>query len=169
MSIKAKAESQLNWVEKILHFIPGFKGYYQRELRRDSDKVEREYLARNLQQYCQKLNSVSDKILKMKNFDLLTQLNSVVTRITTLSSQIQYAERGYSGFFDLIKIRQAELDQIYQYDLKMLEITESLASQINNFVNEISAANLQTIEDSLIYFGDYFNQRLNLLRGLNKE
>ena len=30
MDIKDKARGQLNWLERILHTLPGFKGYFER-------------------------------------------------------------------------------------------------------------------------------------------
>ena len=48
MDIKENAKSQLNVFEKIVGKIPGFKGYFERELRRDSDKLQRDYIAEKL-------------------------------------------------------------------------------------------------------------------------
>ena len=45
MSILDKARAGQNVLEQIANAIPGFKGYREKELRRDADRLEREHLA----------------------------------------------------------------------------------------------------------------------------
>ena len=40
--------SSRNWLERLGEKIPGFRGFQDRELRREVDKMQREYLAREL-------------------------------------------------------------------------------------------------------------------------
>ena len=40
-----EAKSQRNWLERLGEKIPGFRGFQDRELRREVDKLQREYLA----------------------------------------------------------------------------------------------------------------------------
>lgn len=43
-----------------------------------------------------------------------------------MAGLLRFASYGYSSFFDQLKIKDEELDQIYNYDLKLLEMIESL-------------------------------------------
>ncbi len=45
---RQQAQSR-GWIESILRRIPGFKGYLEKEYRRDSDAVQRTWLADRLQ------------------------------------------------------------------------------------------------------------------------
>ena len=40
-----EAKAQRNWLERLGEKIPGFRGFQDRELRREVDKMQREYLA----------------------------------------------------------------------------------------------------------------------------
>ena len=42
------AREQRNWLERLGALIPGFKGYQDRELRRDVDRMQREHISREL-------------------------------------------------------------------------------------------------------------------------
>ena len=64
MSIQDKSKSQLIWYEKILQGIPGFKGYYERELRRDSDKLQREYIVYQLKDAKDNINNLVQELSK---------------------------------------------------------------------------------------------------------
>ena len=40
-----EAQERRNWLERLVDKIPGFRGFQDRELRRDVDKMQREHLA----------------------------------------------------------------------------------------------------------------------------
>ena len=46
MDLLGKARSQQNLLERIANRIPGFRGYREKELRRDAARLQREHLAR---------------------------------------------------------------------------------------------------------------------------
>jgi hypothetical protein len=41
-------------------------------------------------------------------------------------ARVRYAERGYSGFFDTIKIDEATLERVYQFDIGLLDGVEEI-------------------------------------------
>ncbi len=78
MDIKERAREQLNGLEKILHKIPGFKGYYERELRRDSDRLQREFIVKQLRKVKTGMNKVIQAAARAKDFDLLREYDLFV-------------------------------------------------------------------------------------------
>ena len=56
MSILDKARAGENQLERLVNMIPGFKGYRDKELRRDADRVEREHIASQLEEVKKPLN-----------------------------------------------------------------------------------------------------------------
>ncbi|MHC5078735.1 MAG: hypothetical protein ACYTHN_06930, partial [Planctomycetota bacterium] len=46
--VHRRAEEDMGIIEKIASIIPGFAGYMRRERRRDSDKIQREFIAKAL-------------------------------------------------------------------------------------------------------------------------
>jgi len=125
LDIKEKAKSQLNVFEKIVNSIPGFKGYFERELRRDSDKLQRDFIVEKMQNVRAKLVNIIKEVAKAKRLDLLSDYDEIMRGLEKLINEIRYADRGYSGFFDLMKITEEQLDEIYRFDAGLLEkVTE---------------------------------------------
>ena len=98
MDIKEKARGQLNWLERILHKIPGFQGYYERELRRDSDRLQREFIVKELRKVKAGLNEVLQAASRQKNFELLQIYDRFGKSLDRSIGEIRYADQGYSGF-----------------------------------------------------------------------
>ena len=43
-----------------------------------------------------------------------------------MAARIRYADRGYAGFFDTIKVDEAALGRVYQFDLALLQGVEEV-------------------------------------------
>jgi hypothetical protein len=166
LDIKEKAESQLNVFEKIVNKIPGFKGYFKRELRRDSDKLQRDYIAEKLANVKNKLNLIIKEVAKEKRLDLLSDYDEMMRGLEKIINEVRYADRGYSGFFDLMKIKEEQLDEVYHFDAQILEnVTELVqkfeilnADPLNKNEVRLLKINLDKIEAE-------FKSRMEILCG----
>lgn len=111
---------KLRLLEKLELIVPGFKGYKEKEIRREQDKALRKRLARALQDFKYDLigmeEEYSEDLKRVKSVEIL------VGRVQKLEDKIEHADYGYAGFFDLIHIDEDKLDQLYQHDLKMFEL-----------------------------------------------
>lgn len=166
MDIQEKARKDLNWFERVLHKIPGFKGYYVREFRRDADRVQREFIVTQLREVKKNLNGVIETVSRQKNMELLTAYDLFAKSLEKTINEIRYADGGYSGFFDLIKIKEAELDSVYRLDSDMIE----LAGRFNEEFKEMSspAAAMPRIEPLRVHLqriDALFSKRSALLKG----
>ena len=47
--IDSRIEESKNWFERAAEHVPGYKGYKKKELRREADKLQREYVAERLE------------------------------------------------------------------------------------------------------------------------
>jgi hypothetical protein len=115
-----KARAAQNILERIAHKIPGFKGYRERELRRDADKLQREHLASRLEQNKAALNDVAAAATRGGGLDLINDVETARKRLDKVIARVRYADRGYSGFFDAIKVDEEMLGRVYQFDLDLL-------------------------------------------------
>jgi len=115
-----------NILEKLGSFVPGYAGYAQREGRRKTDKMLRESLARLLDQQKRVLDSAVQMILKADAIHLAPEIDAVKREIDTTASQIRYAPCGSSGFFDLVQVKEPELDRLYACDLALKTDCEAL-------------------------------------------
>lgn len=169
MDIKEKARTQWNGLERILHMIPGFKGYYERELRRDSDHLQREFIVKQLRQVKSGMNKVIQAASRQKDFDLLRQHDQFAKALDISIGTCRYADQGYSGFFDLVKVREAELDKVYELDARILEATGSLGEEFKNLAAApLEPSRLTPLQDRLEQIDGMLEQRTALLKGYEK-
>ena len=119
-----------NWMETIVRHIPGFKGYLEKEYRRESDELQRNWLAGRLQQSKKGVNEYMQNLTAAGSLDALPTIERVRLRLDKLQNRISSAMQGYSGVFDLVRIDETVLDRIYQHDANLVDEVESLADTI---------------------------------------
>ncbi len=170
MDIKKRAEKQKNWIEKGLHKIPGFKGYYERELRRDSDKLQREFMVLKLNEGLEEFRGMIKDVTRRSDLKQLTEYGDVQKYFEKVINNIRYSDRGYTGFFDLIKVKEDELDVIYEKDLEIVESVLKFKEDILVFKDITSDSDkLEKIRKSLKNIEESYEKRNKILKGFNVE
>jgi hypothetical protein len=125
--------------------IPGFSGYYEREQRRDADKRLREFLAEDIGEIIERIERTATEWSKAGELDYLDDLEEISGRLGRAADNLRYADYGYSGFFDLVKIDADDLNRFYQYDLSL----RSFIADIGDDVEALTEAADDEIEDAL--------------------
>jgi hypothetical protein len=120
MSMLDKARAGQNFLEQIANAIPGFKGYREKELRRDADRLQREHLASQLEQCKKTLDQVSRDATRGGSLDAINDIETARKKLDKAVARIRYADRGYAGFFDAIKVDEQALERVYQFDMGLL-------------------------------------------------
>lgn len=136
-----QAASSRNWLEKIVSYIPGYKGYQDKETRRDVDKLHREHVANMLFQLKQPINNVIRELSETGRLFEVNPVDRILKKLDKIENRIRYASYGYKGFFDVVKIQEAQLDQLYQFDLALVNDVELLKAQVDRFVAQSSDKN----------------------------
>jgi len=131
-NLRDRAESQRNIIEKILLKIPGFKGYLEKEFRRETDHIFRQFLVQRLAEGKKRLNDAVRAVTDAGKIGLLQPVTEISNRLERVENRIRFASHGYSGFFDVVKVREAELDALYQFDLGLLDRVEALVGQLSD-------------------------------------
>jgi len=125
----SKHAEHRGWIESVLRYVPGFKGYLEKEYRRDSDALARNHLADRLQTAKRSINQYQRSLLELGRLDDLQSLERTVSGIDTLINRMLGDVRGYSGFFDFVQIQEDELDRVYQHDLQLISDVEAFVKQ----------------------------------------
>jgi hypothetical protein len=160
-----------NWFESILRFVPGFRGYLEKDYRRESDYLARTWLADRLQQSKRGLDDFMRGLVDAGQIDALPQCERVRTRLDGLISQMRGAVRGYSGLFDFVKVREDLLDDVYNLDMSLMSDVESLAAAIEQPAVKPDAPSA-VVRDLLQRIDEVerkFSQRGDLLKGLGPQ
>jgi hypothetical protein len=121
-----KARSAQNALERLAGAIPGFKGYRERELRRDADRLQREHLASRLDANKKALDAVADQATRGGSLDVINDVETARKRLDRVAMRLRPAPRGYSGFFDAVKVDEAALGRVYELDLSLIESVEAV-------------------------------------------
>jgi hypothetical protein len=119
-----------NWIDKIAKSIPGFKGYYKKEERRETDQLLREKIAGKLKAVKDVLNEKGQSVTKSGDLGPLDEIARVDKKLEKLSDSIRYADYGYSGFFDQKEISEKTLRSIYEVDLDLMKWVGTFASEV---------------------------------------
>jgi len=117
-------------IEGILRFIPGFRGYLEKDYRQESDYLTRKWMADRLDQSKRSLDDYIIALVDAGQLDRLSTCERVKTRLDGVILKMRAAVRGYSGFFDYVKVKTDLLDQVYEHDMSMISDVNALAETI---------------------------------------
>ena len=155
-------------IETVLRYIPGFRGYLEKEYRRESDDLQRDWLADRLQRAKRGLDDYTRQLADAAEIDALPLCDRLRGKIDKLIGRIKGAMQGYSGFFDLVEVDEARLDQVYQHDVDMMEQVSALAEKVEGLAGqaappaEVIPAMMRTVED----VEQHWDAREDILKGL---
>jgi hypothetical protein len=150
-------QSEKNLLEKLADAIPGLKGYREKESRRDTDKRFREYLAGRIEGVRNRIDDAKREIVSAGRLDGLAEIDRLSQKTFKAAGMIRYASYGYSGFFDQVKIQEAELDRLYQYDLGLVADIEAMEAAVPNI-----ATATREFEDKINALEKRIEERKNL-------
>lgn len=157
-------------IESILRHIPGFRGYLEKEYRRESDYLIRIYMADRIQAAKRGLDSFMHQLVERAELDAMSQLERVRSRLDKLESLMRAQVRGYSGFFDFVQVDESKLDEVYQHDVAMVDQIEALAADLESLSAKpdapaaVAADLLQKIDAA----ESRFSKRSDILQGLSE-
>src|SRR3990172_6765009 len=137
-----KVSGEVDPFKKILSFIPGFKGYIERQNRRDADKIMRDTVANRFEEQWQRVSSLQRDLINQGQIAFVDDLEGAAIQLRTFIARVRRATRGYSGLFDAVKINENELAQLYQYDASMLELSDQVGRAIDNVEASIGSDGL---------------------------
>lgn len=122
---------QRNWLERLTSKIPGYSGYVDRERRRDIDKIHREHLADRLRALKSPLTDLVRELTNSGRLFEVGPVDAAVKKLDHLENRVRFASYGYSGFFDVVKIEESQLDLIYRFDLALVERVDNIEAKLS--------------------------------------
>jgi hypothetical protein len=145
MDLRQTVSDHESWFENITGKIPLYSGYKEKEQRREADALLREHLAKQFGEQLGRAEDVAGQMLTGPGMMQLDEMGKGNTRLQTLIDKIKTAAQGYAGLFDAVKVKEDELDTLYEFDYNMLVV----ADEIGEAVDEIQSA-LDAGDDSAI-------------------
>jgi hypothetical protein len=164
-----RAEDRRNLFERIAAKIPGLKSYVDRELRRDVDKMQRDWLAEQVDRSREALNAhvrAWSRSGNLANLDLASSIDKALDRF---ANRIRHADYGYTGFFDAVKIREDELDRLYAFDLAMINTVEGLADRIELLPGAAAEPDLRAVMSMVEAADRGFDERARIFEDVTEK
>jgi hypothetical protein len=160
-------------LERMMLALPGFRGYKQREQRREADKIVRDYIYNVLEDAKDDLTGCFQTLSDAKASELLEPMNRLIAQLDRVAEKINHASYGYSGYFDVIKIEEAELDNMLAYDTQLMDSARKFSEGTASFKNDLDQSKLdnagsseKALESTLHSLELAFDQRKAVIEGV---
>lgn len=141
-NIFGKVQQDMDPFKKILEKIPGFKGYIERQARRDSDKLLRDTVFRRFRELEGRVSEVQREFISHGELMYVDDLEAAAVRLRTFADRVRTAPRGYSSLFEAVKINEAELQRLYEFDAALLAMGDTVGRAIDNVQSSVGTDGL---------------------------
>ena len=101
------------------------------------------------------------------DLDGITPYEKLMSRLDAVANKIKNADRGYSGMFDTIKVEDAQLQKVYEFDLSLAEGATEVETKIASLNGADKPAALAIVRDATDLadkLEEYFSRREDILR-----
>jgi hypothetical protein len=151
--------------------IPGYHGYKKKEIRRESDKLLRDHLVKQLSIVKNDLSSIEEEAASSAP-GILKKLEDMLTELDTFSRKIQHANYGFGEMFGTDKVQEPELDKLIEFDRSVVETIISLQKGIKELgahLDEDSDDKVKEIRGFIKDATSYYAQREDFIQGWTPE
>jgi len=164
---KKHADSR-GWIESVLRYIPGFRGYLEKGYRRESDELARKWLADQLVLAKRNIEQLVRNLTTQGRLADLNQPQHLLVKVDLIVGKLRSATAGYSGFFDFVQVDEAKLDEVYEIEVGLMEQMKKLLPAFDSIADQTEnlGSSLKSLEDSLEEFSRQFARRAQILAGL---
>lgn len=168
---KVKGESGL--LERIMGYIPGYHGYKEKELRRESDRLVRMEAVNRLKAAKTSIRRAfsNPSIVQKMSEDDSYKFDALNSRLDRATQRIDRAVAGYAGMFDAVKVKEDKLNTVIQHDVSLIEKADAIKAgggqiaKMQPGVDEWTTA-MDTLIEKVEEFDALIDKRSEILRGL---
>jgi hypothetical protein len=164
--VAAKRRGIIEWMMK---YVPGYRGYVEKETRREADKLLREHLAGRLRQGKEKIQDVRDKLVEESKLERLDDVDRVDLVFENVVDRLGFASYGYAGFFDAARVDEEALDRLYEYDEALAKAVDDILAKADAVAaagDEIKKP-LDELKAELRAFEDKLDKRKETILGVS--
>jgi hypothetical protein len=156
-----------DFFKKILGYIPGFKGYVDRQARRDSDKLLRDTIFHRFRELEGRVSALQRDFINQGEIAYVDDLEAAAIKLRTFADRVRTAPRGYSSLFAAVKINEDELEKLYEFDANLLASADEVGRAIDNVQASVGTdglpaaiRNLETVSQQCV---EAYNRRQEVI------
>ncbi len=157
--------------EKLMEAIPGYKGYKDKEIRREADRILRETLARRYEEQWSRLADIQKRLLATGGIEWLDDVAAAAVKLRGFIDKLRTAALGYGGLFDAVRVDEAQLDKLYAFDNALADGVAQVSGTIDQIEQAIAGTQgalsipdaIKHLDDQCRYLVNTFEQRKEVL------
>lgn len=138
MDLRETVDASQSGLERLLKKIPGYSGYKDKELRRESDKLLRVAVAHQFDDQRRRLSELQMQLISQAQIEYVDDLERAVMKLQLLIDRIKTASYGYAGLFDAVRVKEDQLDALYDFDNQMLDFVDDIAASVDQVASAIA-------------------------------
>lgn len=117
VDLRDKVVQDRGIIAKIQSYIPGFSGYRAKEDLRAADNMLRLQLADRLAAVRADVEACRAAMVEDGQIEGLDRVGTLINKFKAVEGEVRHAAQGYSGISAKIRVGEAELSKLYEYDL----------------------------------------------------
>jgi len=153
-----RVEEDRGLLKKIQLHIPGFAGYRTREDIRAADSLLRLEAAKLLSDVRMKLEGERTHLSEKYLMDYLWRLGKILSKMRATEGKLRHAAEGYTGISPPVRIREEDLDRLYEYDEGILRRIKEMREMLQDFNFSIETYNDDAIKEMMKKFDQYADE-----------
>jgi len=138
-----RVKSQTGLLEKIELLVPGFHGYKEKEMRRESDKLIRNQIYQKLSDAEAQAKDIYRSLVNQGANDTWDDTDHLLARLDRIMERINHSEYGYAGFFDSTKVKEPDLDRMMGYDIQLIQMADNITTSIQSLKDSLDNDQVQ--------------------------
>ncbi len=156
--------------EKLVAKIPGYKGYKEKEMRREADKLLRDHIYRVLTEQRRRIEDIQSN-LGVEHIEFVEKIGKARRRLQTLADTVHTAAYGYAGLFDAVRVKEEELDALYNFDSELLDRTDAIAACVDSLEAAVDSGEglsgaLRELTATITGLQELYNKRKDVITGM---
>jgi hypothetical protein len=168
-----KVRGERSLLERIMGYIPGYRGYKEKELRRESDRLVRTDAVNRLKaaKTAVRRTFANPTLVQNLSSEDSYRFDALMSRLDRVTQRIDRAVAGYAGMFDAVKVKEDKLDTVIQHDLSLIEKADAIKTGCET-TNKMQPGNAdwgKAMDDLISKVEDFdalIDERTSVLQGL---
>ena len=171
-TVRTEMKSELSLIERIALYIPGYRGYREKNLRREEDRAVRNEVAKSLKGTKADLATIQRELASQP--DLMLDIERIRTKVDRYDVSVRKAVNGYSGFHSAVKISEDDLDALVRWDAKLVEDIQLLRQGTAELLRTVdlgadAKAEIRNLERGVDSMIEDYNQRETVMKGFDEQ
>lgn len=170
----SEPQPELRFYEKLLMIFPGYRGYKEKELIRETDKIVREHLYRKLRFALDTLRAAYVELVSRNKLAEASELERLIYYVDSLASKTRHAPHGYRPLFHVVKVDERDLRRLLEHDLSLGETVDKLNKALEAlktkimFTTEDVRSTIREIYDLARTYESRLIERDNIIMGMGE-